>query len=65
MALNLRYIKSRRKELGISLLTMAKVLGFKEASSYYRYEEGKYIFKADMLPKIAETLKCKLENLYT
>jgi len=63
--LNLDYIKARRIELGLSLQETANELGFKNASTYLKYENGDYLFKAEILPTLAITLKCKIENFFT
>ncbi|UJW58773.1 helix-turn-helix transcriptional regulator [Bacillus sp. A116_S68] len=64
-ALNLNFIKERRKELNISLQEMAVILGFKNASTYMKYERGEYSFKADHLPILANKLNCKIELFFT
>ncbi|MDF1511929.1 helix-turn-helix transcriptional regulator, partial [Robertmurraya sp. DFI.2.37] len=51
--LDLEYIKNRRESLDISLQVMAESLGFKNASTYLKYENGTYTFKADQLPILA------------
>lgn len=63
--LNLDYIKRRRIELGLSLQELANELGFKNASTYLKYENGDYLFKAEVLPILAITLKCGIENFFT
>ncbi|OIJ12694.1 transcriptional regulator [Anaerobacillus alkalilacustris] len=62
--LNLDFIKQRRKELNISLQDMAIKLGFKNASTYMKYERGEYSFKADHLPLLAFELRCNIENFF-
>ncbi|WP_445935334.1 hypothetical protein [Paenibacillus sp. FSL L8-0463] len=42
--LDLEYIKKRRQELELSLQEMAETLGFKNALTYMKYEEGSYAF---------------------
>ncbi|HBM3498194.1 TPA: helix-turn-helix transcriptional regulator, partial [Listeria innocua] len=34
------------------------------ASTYYKYENGSYSFKAEMLPKLASALDCDIENFF-
>ncbi len=51
-------IKARRLELGLSTATVAELMGFKNSSVYWKYENGKYKFDADMLPRLAHILKC-------
>lgn len=63
--LNLNYVKARRIELGLSLQEVANELGFKNASTYLKYENGDYLFKAEILPSLATILKCKIENFFT
>jgi transcriptional regulator with XRE-family HTH domain len=62
--LNLDFIKNRRNEKNISLQSMAESLGFKNASTYMKYENGEYLFKANHLPMLAERLDCKIDELY-
>ncbi len=62
--MNLDFIQNRRLELDITLLELAKVLGFKNASTYMKYEKGNYTFKANHLPLIARVLDCKIEDLF-
>ncbi|AHK47792.1 MULTISPECIES: helix-turn-helix domain-containing protein [Bacillus amyloliquefaciens group] len=62
--LNLIFIKNRRKELKISLQYMATKLGFKTGSSYLKYEQGLYAFKAEQLPILAHHLKCKITDFF-
>lgn len=62
--LNLDYIKSRRKELKITLTQMAELLGLSNASVYYKYESGIYLIKATTLPLLAEILKCDIRNFF-
>lgn len=44
---------------------MAELLGFSNASVYWKYETGDYKFKAEILPKLAEILKCNAQNFFT
>lgn len=62
MNLDLKFIKTKRKEKGYSLQYMAKALGLSNASQYYKYEIGYYKLKADMLPLLAKILNCNIEN---
>ena len=62
--LNLQYMRSRRQELNISLQEMAEALGFKNASTYLKYEMGDSAFKAIQLPVIAAKLNCQIENFF-
>lgn len=62
--INLEFIKNRRTQLGISSQEMAESLGFKDGSTYWNYENGKYRIKADMLPNLAKKLDCKITNFF-
>lgn len=59
------FIKNRRVTLGLSMQNVAEKLGFKNASTYLKYETGEYAFKADMLPKLSDLFKCEIENFFT
>lgn len=63
--LNLVFIKSKREMLGISLQGMAVKLGFKNSSTYMKYENGTYSLKAEMLPKLAKILKCNINDFFS
>lgn len=62
--IDLELIKKLRVQRDYSLQEMAEKLGFKNASTYFKYESGEYSIKADMLPKIADVLDCKIENFF-
>lgn len=62
--INLEIIKSKRKQLNISQNEMAEILGFKSASTYYKYESGEYSLKANMLPIISKTLKIPMKKFF-
>lgn len=62
---NLEFIKLRRKELGITSVTMAKALGFKDPSTYWKHENGQHKFKAEAIPLLAKLLKCQPQNFFT
>lgn len=62
--IDLDFIKFRRKSLKLSLKNMADALGFKDGSTYYRYEKGNYRFKADVLPTLSKVLKCNIEDFF-
>lgn len=64
-AVNLKYIKKQRSDLKITLQEMATELGFKNASTYMKYENGDYIFKANHLPVVARMLGCDIKDLFT
>lgn len=61
---NLEFIKKRRQELGLSLQEAADAMGMKNASTYLKYENGIYSFKAEQLPKLADVLKCDIKNFF-
>ncbi|WP_059140775.1 helix-turn-helix domain-containing protein [Paenilisteria newyorkensis] len=61
---DLSFIKSRREELNISMKEMALLFGFKNASTYLKYESGFYLFKAEMLPKLSIVLECDITNFF-
>ncbi|MDO4794171.1 MAG: helix-turn-helix transcriptional regulator [Filifactor alocis] len=62
---NLEFIKKRRVEKNISQQKMAEMLGFKNASTYLKYESGEYAFKAEMLPELSRILKTDIKNFFT
>lgn len=63
--LNLDKIKQARINSNMSLQHMSQELGFKNASTYLKYENGEYAFKANMLPKLAKALNMEIENFFT
>ena len=65
MNFNLGYIRERRKELKISTYEMAEALGFKSHSTYLKYEQGVYSFKAKMLPVLVRKLDCPMSKFFT
>jgi len=64
-SVDLDYIKKRRIEMKFSLQYMATILGFKNASTYLKYEKGEYVFKAEQLPVLADVLSCDITNFFT
>ncbi|MEJ8548371.1 helix-turn-helix domain-containing protein [Brevibacillus borstelensis] len=62
--INLEFIARRRMEFGITLQDMAFALGFKNASTYLKYEKGEYDFKAKHLPMLTRMLSCELRDLF-
>lgn len=62
---NLIYIKHRRQSLEKTLQDVAEPLGMKNASTYLKYENGTYSFKAEQLPALAIALDCDIENFFT
>lgn len=62
--LNLQYIKKRRLQLAKTLQELAYLLGMKNASTYMKYENGTYAFKAEQLPKLAEALECNITDFF-
>jgi transcriptional regulator with XRE-family HTH domain len=63
--INLEFIAKRRVEAGITLQDMAESLGFKNASTYLKYEKGEYDLKANHIPVLAKKLNCALRDLFT
>ncbi|EAC8843133.1 XRE family transcriptional regulator [Listeria monocytogenes] len=63
--IDLKYIRDKRETLGYSQKDMAMKLGFKNASTYLKYETGEYKIKAEMLPLLAKILKCNIANFFT
>ncbi|OXS70204.1 transcriptional regulator [Lysinibacillus sp. KCTC 33748] len=61
---NLEYVKQRRQKLNLTLQEVADEMGMKNASTYLKYENGTYAFKAEQLPLLANTLKCNTENFF-
>lgn len=62
---NLDLIKNRRQELGMTLQQAAEAMEMKNGSTYMKYENGTYSFKAEQLPLLAKALKCKPANFFT
>jgi len=62
--MNIEYMKQRRLELGLSLQTVAEKMGFKNASTYSKYENGEYNLKANMLPGLSKILECNINDFY-
>ncbi|MCQ6266346.1 helix-turn-helix domain-containing protein [Fictibacillus sp. WQ 8-8] len=63
-SIDLAFIKARRIEQKITMQHMAVILGFKNASTYMKYEKGDYYLKAVHLPLIAKELHCDLASLF-
>ncbi len=61
---NLQAIADRRKQLGISTADMAEKLNMPNPSVYWKYEHGKYKFRAEDLPRLADALKCSVSRFY-
>lgn len=62
--INLAVIKQRRKEMRINQQSMAELLGFKNASTYCKYESGVYEFNANHIPVVATKLKLKVNDIF-
>lgn len=62
--IDLEYIKNKRQNKNISQQKMAEKLGFRNASTYLKYETGEYAFKADMLPRLSQILDDDIENFF-
>lgn len=63
--LNLQFIKGRRNARKLSMQDMANMLDMSHASTYMKYENGDYAFKARHLPSLAEALDCKIVDFFT
>lgn len=61
---NLAFVKQRRQELRMTLQEAAESMNMKNASTYLKYENGTYSFKAEQLPLLANMLKCSTENFF-
>lgn len=62
---NLKFIKQRRLDLQMTLQDVAEAMGMKNASTYLKYENGTYSFKAEQLPQLAKVLQCSTEKFFT
>ena len=62
---DLTFIKDRRQTLGLTLQEAANEMSMKNGSTYMKYENGTYSFKAEHLPVLAKILKCNPENFFT
>ena len=60
MGLNLR---QRRKELGLTVVDVAKSLGVSQPTYSY-WENGRFYPTADKLPALAELFGCTIDALY-
>lgn len=49
----------------MTLQEAAEAMAMKNASTYMKYENGTYLFKAEQLPLLARVLKCSTENFFT
>ena len=48
----------------MTLQEAADSMNMKNASTYLKYENGTYSFKAEQLPLLAKMLKCSTENFF-
>lgn len=64
-AFNLELIKQRRLELEMTLQEAAEAMEMKNASTYLKYENGTYSFRAEQLPLLAKALQCSTEKFFT
>ena len=62
--LNLEFIVTRRKSLGLTQGEMATKLGLNSAPAYNKYEKGVYKFNADKVPLIAKVLQCEINDIF-
>lgn len=63
--INLLFIKTRRRELGLSQGNVANALGYSGPSPYSKIESGDAMLKADMLPELAQVLNVTILDLFT
>lgn len=56
-------LKQLRRQKGVTMVHMAKLLGYKSVSSYQRIEEGKTSLKADQLMIIAREFNVEPEKI--
>lgn len=63
--LNLDFIKEKRQLLNKTLQELAEPLGMKNASTYMKYENGTYSFKAEQLPILAKELECEIQDFFS
>jgi len=63
--LNLDFIKEKRQQLNKTLQDLAEPLGMKNASTYMKYENGTYSFKAEQLPILAKELECEIQDFFS
>ena len=61
---NVDYIATRRKELGLTQEELAKKLGMNSAPAYNKYEKGIYKFNADVIPALLEALQCRFDDIF-
>lgn len=63
--LDLSFIKEKRISLGLTQQQLANYLSFKNASTYFKYENGTYSFKANHVPKLAIIFNCDIKELFS
>lgn len=61
---DLKFIRDRRLQLGLTLFEVAQALGLKNAGNYYKYEAGEYQLSASMLPPLAKLLQCNINDFF-
>lgn len=64
-SLNLRLIKSKRKNKKITLEEMANALGLSSKSDYFKREAGITKFKSTELPIVSNQLGIPIEKIFT
>jgi transcriptional regulator with XRE-family HTH domain len=62
---NLAYITERRKALGLSNQEIARQMGYKDPSTWWKYENGDYKINAEKLPLLAKILRCSIKKFYS
>lgn len=63
-SLNLRLIKERRIEKGLTLEEMAHALGLSSKSDYFKRETGATKFKSTELPVLSKKLDIPFSNFF-
>lgn len=58
------FMRKRRLELEYTQTYMAFCLGYKQSSSYYKYENGDQDLRAVHLPILAQLLECDIDTLF-
>lgn len=61
---DLDFIKKRREQLGLSRAEVATALGITNTSTYWKYENGTYKFKAETLPTLSKALQCDPRDFF-
>lgn len=62
--IDLNLINVQQSNMNISDEEMAKMLGFSDRSTWYKYRTGAYAIKAEMLPKLSKKLHINYEDFF-